>query len=95
MDGRSISTVVSRNGPPHLELIQSLGSDAHPEPLLDHLALWTADLAGAERHLVRQGFRIESSHPDLGYGFYRGKVGGLRLEVVDVVARPRWDARIA
>jgi hypothetical protein len=95
--------VYSTGGAPYLELIEAraTGFYAAPNgPHLHHVGRWVDDLAAASDELVRAGLPLEAAGIDAQgrgpamFAFHRGG-HGLRVELVDRVMRPGFEAWLA
>jgi methylmalonyl-CoA/ethylmalonyl-CoA epimerase len=90
----------STGGAPYLELIEAhaAGFYAAPEgPHLHHVGRWVDDLSAASAALARAGLPLEAAGIDAEgrspamFAFHRGG-HGLRVELVDRVMRPGFEA---
>lgn len=105
VDGRPrsarIAATYSREGPPYLELVEELdGGVWATEALgLQHVGLWTDDLAGSISRFDSAGFPGRVRHtpaegqPPL-FSYHDGGAG-LWWELVSTAFRPRLEARLA
>ncbi|MEU6323809.1 VOC family protein [Streptomyces sp. NPDC047009] len=94
----------SRQGPPHLELIEAKGrgvyAAAHGEGL-HHVGLWDPSIAANKKEFVeRKGLEVEAEVllPDDGTFAWYAKpsaTNGVRFEFVDEAARPDLEKWIA
>lgn len=96
----SIRFTYSAEGPQHVELLEAEpGSywDGTGRPGLHHVGIWVDDLAGETDRMIAAGGTLEAAGvaPDgEGYGtftYVRAATGQL-IELVDVRARPRFEA---
>jgi hypothetical protein len=82
----------SRQGPVLVELIEevpgTIWSVEHGSPI-HHLAYWVDDLEGVAGSFEALGFSVEAAGPTFVY--LRSPLG-LRIELMDSVVRPSWDA---
>lgn len=91
----------SRQGPPHLELIEgAAGTIWAPVSGLHHIGLWSDQLESDAAQLEHRGMALEvaglsrSGRQPSGFTYHRS-THGLRVELVDAAARPafeRWFA---
>jgi hypothetical protein len=105
VDGRvreaRIAATYSREGPPYLELVEELsgGVWAAGALALNHVGMWTDDLAGSVRRLEAAGMPGRVRHvpapgqPELFS--YHGTGTGMWWELVSTAFRPRLDARLS
>ncbi len=105
VDGRPrparIAATYSLEGPPYLELVEELsgGVWAAEALALNHVGLWTDDLAGSARRLDaadlpgRVRHAPPSGQPELFS--YHDAGQGLWWELVSTAFRPRLEARLA
>jgi catechol 2,3-dioxygenase-like lactoylglutathione lyase family enzyme len=95
-----IAVTYSREGPPYLELVEELsgGVWAADALALDHVGLWTDDLAGTVQRMEAAGFPSRVRHapapgePELFS--YHDSGAGTWWEVVSTAFRPRLQARL-
>ena len=102
-EDRKLRFVYSTGGAPYLELIEAhaTGFYAAPDgPHLHHVGRWVDDLAAASDALTRAGLPLEAAgidahgHAPAMFAFHRGG-HGLRVELVDRVMRPGFEAWLA
>src|SRR5262249_29087988 len=93
----------SLGGPPFLELLEAQPSGyyaAEQGEQLHHVGRWVADLKAASAALAQQGLALEAAGVDAQgdspatFAFHRG-AHGLRVELVDAVMRPGFEAWLA
>jgi Glyoxalase/Bleomycin resistance protein/Dioxygenase superfamily len=88
----SLRLTCSRQGPPHLELFQSLSGshwDASNGSRIDHLGFWSDDLEAGRRHMLANGMSVCLDGTTIGWNFiYFDNPHGLRIELADVRRRP-------
>ncbi len=91
----SVSAVYSRQGPQHLELVQSTGAFYAPgaQPDNRHIGVWVDDLPAEANRLLRSGWRVlaASDSPEAGFGaicYIAAPAGGLLIELVSTVLEP-------
>jgi hypothetical protein len=104
VDGRPrrarIAATYSREGPPYLEVVEELsgGVWAASGLALDHVGLWTDDLAGSVRRFEAAGLPGRVRHapaadqPEL-FSYHDNGTGGW-WELVSTAFRPRLEARL-
>lgn len=94
----------SRQGPPHVELIQELRggvwAGGHHGARLDHVGYWEPDLAGATARLRAAGCTASVAAVDpqgrpTRFAYLRPPSGGPWLELVDEAVKPELLAWIA
>ncbi len=85
----------SKQGPPHIELIQAIpGTVWVPGVGLHHIGFWADDVATQANDLLARGFSIEVIGQGSQFAYLRTPEG-FRFELVDAAARPdfaRWIA---
>ncbi len=78
--------VYSRQGPPHLELIEAVpGTPWENAGGIHHVGIWVDELESAATRLIEAGAPIEVTYdtPTLQSFTYHQMGGGLRVELVD------------
>jgi hypothetical protein len=105
VDGRArearIAATYSREGPPYLELVEELSGDvwASGALALNHVGMWTDDLAGSVQRLADTGMPGRVRHaPSVGEPelfSYHETGTGLWWELVSTAFRPRLEARLS
>lgn len=95
-----IAATYSREGPPYLEIVEEVsGGVWAPDALaLNHVGMWTDDLAGSVRRLEAAGLPGRVRHaaaPDQPELFSYHETGtGTWWELVSTAFRPRLEARL-
>ncbi len=88
-----ISFTLSREGPPHLELIQSTAHEVwQPTAGLHHIGIWTSDIELAVQNMSAGSFVVEVMSPTADFAYLRTR-DGARIELVNSRSQPdfaRW-----
>jgi hypothetical protein len=100
VDSWDLRLVMSREGPPFLEVLQAPDGSpwgASDGPRIDHLGVWTADLERDRRRLVEAGAPVDIDGPALGrpFTYHRVDSAGARIELDDLVRLPAFVERWA
>jgi len=96
--GWPIRACFSRQGPPHIELIEGPpGSpwDATAGSRIDHVGYWTDDIATDRDDLAAAGVEVEVDGTPSGavFTYQRGRDSGLRVELIDRAGRAAFYER--
>lgn len=87
----TVTFTYSRQGPPHLELIQAVpGTVWQPGAGIHHVGMWVDDVTNAAASVAQHGFVIEAAAADSSWTYVRS-ADGLRLELVNRSSRPAFD----
>jgi hypothetical protein len=97
VDGSRSTPVVTftyaKEGPPHLELIETVpGTLWRPGPGFHHIGFWVDDVAATAATL--EGWVIEATGDDSGFAYLQSQ-DGLRIELVDNRSSPNFARWIA
>jgi catechol 2,3-dioxygenase-like lactoylglutathione lyase family enzyme len=88
-----VAFTLSREGPPHLELIRSVAQTVWEQgPGWHHIGYWADDFDQAVDAMESRGLSVEVMSPTADFSYLRSP-GGARFELVNGRARPdfaRW-----
>jgi hypothetical protein len=97
-EGWEIRVCFSRQGPPHIELIEGPpGSpwDSTAGSRIDHIGYWARDVGRARDELAAAGVAVEvdGTRSGAAFTYQRGRDSGLRVELIDADTRAAFFER--